>query len=716
MSSAPTGLLNTIDLPGENDLSSRYLAIIMRWIRYVMTEGIYNPWPGRPDCGHFLGGLHWYGNETALSLLTLAAAASSPDFDEDLAGCSRDEARTMARNALRYLCFTHDTGPADCVRPAKGWNDRPEGSTKWGERGKGFFAESQCGTSVAPMVIGAALLGDVVDEEDWAMLRTVAADYVDRFGRMEPKSGVFYNSQIEENAWTALGLTGSLMCLPGLPDWDVLWQNTKRWTFRACVTPHDIADPTPFDDGTVGDWTGECCTVLLDSTVENHGIVHPFYASASIFLTGLAETAVRLFGHAVPPHFHWGRHGIYRAYKTWADDTGIAHAVQGMDWPYVFLPVTCSVHALAAAYMRDPDASLIHQRALTQLERSSEAHGGRCVPAEVSRYCHGPQDRMIMRELAIWCATNAYLALRLAESVPDPTPKARFRQSIHGVHMYPHGGTVVHVHDKGRTSFSWRNVTMAMPCTNEGAKLIGRARGTLLATVSVPGKAATRQQVAFRVRPEHDSVAALLIEDLAEGSVRRHIHFASLPNGKSLIHERLVALQNITVNHVRQGYVSIMNDGLFADHADLRGRRRIFWEGNGALFEGYASDSEDDDITQPLDNTRWVNVDDKIGFVFDTSGDAVYINRHKFHVWRAIEDDLVLSLHETPRDIASGEAIASMTVLCCPEQPHEETRAETLNVSQTPDGAYTAQIDGHTCTWSFNDPVFAKLITPSPGT
>ncbi|MCP4645321.1 MAG: hypothetical protein GY851_33065 [bacterium] len=703
-------LPNVTDLPGENDASTRYLTIITRWIRYAMSEGVYAPWPGRPDCGHFLGGLHWYGNETALPLLTIAVATSSPDFDEKLAGCSRDELRANARCALRYLCFTHDTGPADCVRPEKGWNDRPPGNTKWGERGAGFFPESQCGTTVAPMVLAAAFLQDVLDDEDRAMLRVVASDYVARFGQMEPKSGVYYNSQIEENAWTALGLVGSLMLLTDLPDWDELWQSAKRWAFRSCVTPHDIADPTPFDEsGTVAQWTGECCTVLFDGTVENHGIVHPFYASASIALTGLAESAARVYGHQVPPHFHWGRDRIYKVFKTWCDDVGIAHAVQGMDWPYVFLASTSSVHALAAVYLNDPDAALLHERTLAQLERSSEAHGGRCVPEEVSRHCRDQQDCMIMRELAIWSAANAYLALRLAGPGPEPTPSEQFTQSVRGVHVYPHGSTVVHVHDRGRSSFSWRNSTMALPCTREGTKLVGRARGTLLATVSVRDKAATCDQVAFRIRPEHDSVSALLIEDLAQGSVRRQVYFASLPNGKSFVHERLFALQDITIDHARQGYVSIMNDGLFAEHPDLRGHRRVYWEGGDAQFEGYASDSAEDDVTQSLEATRWVNVDDKLGFVFETSGDAVYINRHRFKVWRAIEDDLILSLHDAPRDVATGEEVAAMTVLCCPEQTHGDTRAEAFDVSQDDHGTYTAEVDGFTCTWSFNDPVFAKL-------
>ncbi|MBN2311808.1 MAG: hypothetical protein JXR94_22710 [Candidatus Hydrogenedentes bacterium] len=702
MSCEATGLTNAVALPGENAVSARYLNVITRWIRYAIKANLYAPWPVRPDCGHFLGGLHWYGNETALPLFAIAAATASPDFDERHAGRSRDELRAMARCALRYLCFTHDTGPEDCLRPATGWNDRPAGNTKWGERGKGFFPESQCATTIAPMVLSAALLNDLLDDEDRAMLATVAADYIARFGTMAPKSGVYVDSQIEENAWTGLGLTGSLMLLPNQPDWDALWENAKRWTFCSCVTADDIVDPTPFDDaGSVADWTRFCCTVLPDGTVENHGIVHPFYAAAAISLTGLAESLVRVFGAAVPPHFHWRRPEIYAILKAWCDDFGIAHTVQGMDWPYVFLTTTCAGHALAATYLRDPDAGLLHERALRQLERSSEAHGGRCVPEEVARFCHDQQDCMIMRELGVWAAANAYLAFRLAEPACAPTEPGVFLESVRGVHVYPHGGTVLHVHDKGRTSLSWRNETMVLPATREGIRLVGCARGTLLARVAVRGKDASRKQVAFRLREDTDRVCALLIEDLAQCTVRRHVFFASLPTGKCFVHERLTALADITVEHVRQGYVSIMNDGLFAEHPDLRGRRRLYWQGNQAEFEGYASDSPDHDVTQPLAPSPWVNVDDKLGFVFETTGAAVYINRHRFVVWHAIEDDLILGLDDTPRDVPAGAEIAAMAVLCCPEQHHDDTAAHPpIRIDET-DGLCTTRIDGFTCTWSF---------------
>lgn len=98
----------------ETPLSRRYLRVLEQWMPVGLEY--FADWPDRPNCGHFLGGCHWYGIEMIAGALTFALAASSTEYDESAGGCSRDELRRIALKGIRYLCFTHDTGPADCVR------------------------------------------------------------------------------------------------------------------------------------------------------------------------------------------------------------------------------------------------------------------------------------------------------------------------------------------------------------------------------------------------------------------------------------------------------------------------------------------------------------------------------------------------------------------------------------------------------------------------
>ncbi len=178
----------------------------------------FNPWPGRPRCGHFFGGVYWYGQETGMPMEAFAEVASSPEYDAVVTGISADEAREIAFQSLRYLCFTHDTGPADCIRPTESWGRPEPAGTKWGERGRGYFPESQCGHTIGALARTAAFLRDSLGDEERALLAAIAADYLERFGAMDPKNGVYADTQMEENAWTTEGLTASLLLLPNHPD------------------------------------------------------------------------------------------------------------------------------------------------------------------------------------------------------------------------------------------------------------------------------------------------------------------------------------------------------------------------------------------------------------------------------------------------------------------------------------------------------------------
>lgn len=95
----------------ENVMSRRYLMLMQRWTPFGMKY--FKEWPDRPNCGHFFGGVYWYGRETMQPLLMLALVTSSPEYDSEITGFSRDELIKTAIKALRYLCFTHDAGPVE---------------------------------------------------------------------------------------------------------------------------------------------------------------------------------------------------------------------------------------------------------------------------------------------------------------------------------------------------------------------------------------------------------------------------------------------------------------------------------------------------------------------------------------------------------------------------------------------------------------------------
>jgi len=61
-------------------------------------------------------------------------------------------------------------------------------------------------------------------------------NHLGRFGAMAPRSGVYYDTQSEENGWTALGLVSSLL-LTSTPPPATLWAQVKRWMFCTADMP-----------------------------------------------------------------------------------------------------------------------------------------------------------------------------------------------------------------------------------------------------------------------------------------------------------------------------------------------------------------------------------------------------------------------------------------------------------------------------------------------
>ena len=228
-----------------------------------------------------------------------------------------------------------------------------------------------------------------------------------------------------------------------------------------------------------------------------------------------------------------------------------------------------------------------------------------------------------MRESRAVALAQSYLAHRLLGAGRAPTDQPAMAQRLAGVSVYPHGGLLLHRHAHGQTSLSWRNRTVVLPATPEGMQLIGPQSGTMLATVQVVGRAASTTLVALTIRDAPDRVCVVLVQDLAQDSIQRQVLFASLPHGKCLTVERLVARQALTVESIVQGCLSVINDGYFGAYPDLRGQRRLFWDGGVQVCSGYASDSDSADTTIALTPSRWVNIDNRAGLVFDGNGRAV---------------------------------------------------------------------------------------------
>ena len=681
------------ELPvNENELSRRCLRMLEAWA--PVGAEYFADWPGCPHCGHFLGGVHWYGMETSEPVLAFAAMAASPELDERVAGLSRAQIREMAVKGLRYLCYTHDAGPADCVRPEKGLGREENEGRKWGERGRGFFPESQCGRTISALVIAAMLLGDAVDDETRDLLGEVCLDYVERFADMEPKSGVYDNTQTEENAWTADGLYACTLYLAGHPKADQWMKSARQWMFSTAVAPQDMKNQAEWADGRAArDWTQRKATLLPDYVAENHGMVHPTYtASAIAFSTDMACTA-GVFGDELPAEASFNRERVYRELRRITDERGSFHPVQGMDWPYHAETLAgVPTHAYASVFFGDADAARLERAALDALEYRSRASGGRILARDVGEHVADIQDPMIVRECQIGTFAYTYLLHRLHGAGARPAPDD---SALRGARVYSHSGFAHLRHGRGQTSFSWRNNIMALATDSDGVLTIAPATGSLLADVTVRGRPDSHDLQSIRVDEQPDSFAVALDMRRAQGSVRQTTLFAVLPDGRTALWEQVVAEDSVIVERADHGLVRVINERYDMPDGLCRGERVLHTPDGAETFRGYVSDDPASDFVREYGHPAWVNVDDRVGIVFSGTGATEYTNRHYFKPWWAVADDLVLSRMPVDRQAGPGEVVTGLSALICPDQAHEDTPLESYAVLR--DGPAVALLVGAEC-------------------
>jgi len=156
------------------------------------------------------------------------------------------------------------------------------------------------------------------------------------------------------------------------------------------------------------------------------------------------------------------------------------------------------------------------------------------------------------------------------------------------------------------------------------------------------------------------------------------------------------------VGKVEQGYIQVMNENFPFVEGNCNAHRTLYHPTGGERFRGCVSVSPDDDVIFPLEHPGWLNIDSRIGISFSGTGKTVYINRHYFKPYRAIADDLYLSVCEEEKRYNAGDTIAELAFLLSPEQSYNETPHQRLTkVSCSKEDAVCLMTQNYLCAGNF---------------
>ncbi len=640
----------------DNETARRLRHILLKWIPFADTT--YSDWDMKKDAGHFFGGSYFYAIETATPMFIYALLSSIGEYDLARAGMSADEMREKAAKALRYLCYTNEYGPGGLFRE-KSSNVYANG-TKWGAKGEDFFRATAIGRTVVLMAATAVILKDMLDDEIFGIVEKIVTGYSDKWSGETPRAGTYFDTQCEENAWTALGISAGLVLYKRHPDREKWLDGFNRWAINSISTYRDRMDTGEYMGKSLRNYWMKGVTFHPDHTTENHSFVHPEYMAAGIVLKAEAAAMLLLTGNEIPDTVFRKNEEVYDStIGKWCQDDGLIIPVQGQDWWYTRYHGNHVLHSAMSLLHKNQNSALYLNRCIDMMEKLQASHKTGTLLEENPDQTIDEHGHYRLRDMEHASALGLSCSLLLHSYLGEQEP-ARDLQAVNteleGVYEYPFGCVVVNRKQDSFSAFSWRNKVMAFNLPKNGMWTV------------TPIVAGMTGEVRFSERREPDS---LCNERDIRDSVKRHIDvgkegfcatarvhrdggklvqdisFVSLPDGTTVYCDRFTAGEDCGTTTFHGGLIGVRNENIGEFKNLAKGYRDIHTGADVRRFNGYFGGDSDDVEYLPM--TGILNIDDEMGFVYFNSNGVKYVNRHFYKAWKGVEDQLVFN------DIKNGE-------------------------------------------------------------
>ncbi|TNJ60023.1 hypothetical protein FE784_36685 [Paenibacillus hemerocallicola] len=667
----------------ENELTAKCYAMLLRWIPFADSR--YEEWERMPECGYFFGGSSWYGVDTARSITVYAALSVLGSYDERIAGCSRERLMRRAISGIRYLAFTHDSGPEHLVR-VKGSNPYCS-ERKWGGQGDSYFMATQTGYSVYSIALASWLLWERLDEETRSLVRNVLFHYADRWCDAEPRDGVYGDTQAEENSWVAQGVAAAADMFPDHPRSGHWRRRFRKWAANSVTVSRDRyrADFQAHTERTHGVPVPFISTSTLhpDYTTENHGFVHPTYLALGINQRASHALFSLMSGTPAEPFALMNNGELYdRVIKKCCQSDGFMIPVQGQDWWYNRQHELAHAHAVLNVLHGNRDAARFERLALKRIGQIQSGNANGCFLEREGKACVIREGTQTVEDFENWAAQDVlhvYLLHAFGGPGVEPSDETEMSERLSGVSLFPYGGFVVRRTRNAFASFSWRNNIMGVCLGKDGIWLTTPVHASMTGTIRIAGhdgmagwsnEDVVRDAEHASLEPRADGFGATVLIRRGGGELEQDAAFVALPDGRCVYAERLRAIRDCTIDDCRTGIVGVRNDKYPDVPESAEGTRALLLPGMLLTFEGFAGDASDEE--QRLPAFPYVNVDDKMGYVLFGSGGIRYINKHRYKRWKGVEN--TLALNDAGRmSLKAGEARPCFAVVALPNRTMEQT-------------------------------------------
>ncbi len=512
--------------------------------------------------------------------------------------------RNLAERAkgAAILSSFNDYWPAElrarCRRQAKEWVGEIAQEFR---RHPNFKNEWQAAYWASEAAIAAWFLWDDLDEGLQETVAEMLVHQADRFVGIQPKMGYKSNTQAETVSWNSTVCTLAVNMMPDHPHREAWDFAAKQYVYNTFAAPQDARNGSIGDDGKpVRDWIVGA-NIYEDFALENHGQFHIDYIFACYRFHIQGAALYWLMGRSLPRAFHHHARDVYeRVMLRCMNHERFFIYVSDNDWRrYHNWTESCALHAYLGLMDQHRLAYSLEAQALRNAVRY-----WRSFPEGFSY----DNEYVCGKAWTSRIADAVLLHVTCPQTRPNPLSEEMVESQVRGTFELKSAQLLTHYgadgsfrsYGRGRSPAwvrfvaPWADSWMLLP--REG-NLGGSADGKPL----LQGRqvhSSKGEDWFWVVRHDQDGHAAEA--------------FISLPD------EFIVFLERVSADRLTD--VTMVENRIAVEKPHCRFVAH-FEQGASVYEPGEKNWQGDDGIAGPVVSGEWVNLQDRIGFVYKLNGE-----------------------------------------------------------------------------------------------
>ena len=569
--------------------------------------------PQRPELGCFGSGYNSWGVQTNQKFLgAYAVLAADPDYDERVAGCSREEILDKSLRALRFSLASHVSGDHHC-----------SDGDRWGHTWISTLGIERMMHGVEAI---AAHLGDADKEGLRRMLvsETEALLQLPITGTRWAADG---GNRPESNIWNGATLARVALMYPDEPHAGEWMERGHRFLQNGISLQADALDETLVAGRPVREW--HVGPNFFDSyALDHHGYLNVGYMVICLSNIAMFHFACKTAGWEAPVSLYHHSAELWGLVKRLIFADGRLARIGGDSRQrYCY----CQDYLLptllfCSEYLRDPHAEGLEAGCLelNAIEQEQSGDGSFLSArlgtiAQINPYYY----TRLEADKAVVLSMNAYWRRVAAEGLAAPEPG--FEAAVAGSWAEPEHGAIVHRSAGRLASWSWRAHDAPQGlCVPPDSGHLAEWTANMGGIVRLLGETGARKVVAHHQTPFEggflttgtmaDSAKASLPEGWTAGDPVHHRYaVAALPDDRTMVVLEYCRLAPRSyLSEVKGLKLNVPND-LFNEYG-----RTVATAGGSVLLDGRAQG-----IRELVGN--WLCVDGRIGVVGLYGGESIAI-------------------------------------------------------------------------------------------